>query len=74
MAKVKDGTTDWPCALNGVTTGTITVTMAGDNGFNKVCAGAPRNGIVQDTDNVLQYNVRLPGSFRAGTRIVTFQR
>jgi hypothetical protein len=72
MANVVDGARNWPCMLNGVTDSAITVTIAGDNGLNAVCAGVARNGGVQDDGR--EYNVKLPGSFQAGTRIVTFKR
>jgi hypothetical protein len=73
MANVVDGATNWPCHSVRISDTNITVTMAGNNGLNAVCAGAARPGSVQNDDGNA-YAVRLPGSFQGGTLDVTFRR
>jgi|GEM_PF-6008232 hypothetical protein len=72
MGNVVDAQNNWPCQNVNINPQTVTVTMPGDQGLNAVCTGQARNGQVQFQGN--GYNVRLPGSFQAGSRIVTFRR
>eukprot|EP01122_Echinamoeba_exundans_P016063 TRINITY_DN8030_c0_g1_i1.p1 TRINITY_DN8030_c0_g1~~TRINITY_DN8030_c0_g1_i1.p1 ORF type:complete len:384 (-),score=97.94 TRINITY_DN8030_c0_g1_i1:392-1543(-) len=69
---VTDAGHQWPAHFVADTGSTIIVTMAGDNGFNAVCNGAPRAGSV--TWNNAAHNVRLPGAWDPRTRQVTLRK
>lgn len=60
MNEVVDQGQHWPANVLAVTNNNITVTMAGENGFNAVMAGNARVGTVADAQRNV-YNVRLPG-------------
>lgn len=52
----------------------VNVTLASDAALNALCAGAPRNGRIVRQDTGAMFNVRLPGSFTAGTRHASFRK
>lgn len=72
MGDVVDGDKSWPCSDEQVGSDTITVTIAGSQGFTSVTTGGERQGSVRFTG--LQHDVQLPGNSQTGMRQVKFNR
>lgn len=67
-----DGTS-WPCDFLGQTSRTVSVMMAGRDGFTAVTGGNPRNGHARLAAG-LSYPIDLPGLIQGADRTVVFNK